>query len=256
MKSRKRVLVHVQQIGIGVAAGLAVIAAPVRAQAVHPARPAASGAITQPAAGAGFWKTVETYLQTTFANIGALGEGRKAPGQVFVAELEGLALRGPARAVSADVDLSWPVGAQDGTIYALKNLHVVRISPGKAPVAVGPQADWVKLIGVGPDGTVLGFVADPPFHRTASLAPSGAIVVGDRARSSDDEYRHGVLLQQSRAFADGARLRLIRSRRGGRGLDVLFERPGVGSVNVSDCGNDECGQPSLAPGGKRIFFVR
>jgi len=70
-----------------------------------------------------------------------------------------------------------------------------------------------------------------------------------------ERRRNGVLLQEGRDYSDGSRLEVRDSERGGRGRDVFLI--GVAGVrNLTDCGDDFCGQPSRSQDGLRIFYVR
>ena len=121
---------------------------------------------------------------------------------------------------------------------------------------VGAPAGWRKLLGVDPDdGTVIGLIDDDPFPRPALLGPDGKRT--DLPPPSDDQERKeiGVLLQESRSYADGARLEVRDSERGGRGRDVfLIERES--ERNLTDCGDDLCGQPARSIDGATFFYIR
>ena len=54
---------------------------------------------------------------------------------------------------------------------------------------------------------------------------------------------------------DGRELRVERSARGGRGFDVFLVSGNV-ARNLSDCGDDTCGQPSLSPQSQRALYIR
>ena len=201
-----------------------------------------------------FWRTVVDQLKHTLKNIGSLGEGGASQGRVFVAQL---GTQSPApRPVSADADLSWPVMASDGTVYALRDGLLGRVDGAGEFLPVGPKQErWMKLIGVGSDGSVLGLLRAPPFGRPAMLV-NGALEVGPAPTTPELRRQQGVLIQESREYDGGRQVRVGRSERGGRGFDVYYSRSGLGRVNVSDCGDDLCGQPSLSPDGSRILFIR
>ncbi len=120
---------------------------------------------------------------------------------------------------------------------------------------VGAPADWRKLLGVLPDETVIGFVEDEPFPRPALLSRDGERT--DLPPPADDAERKqiGVLLQEARGYADGARLEVRDSERGGRGRDV-FLIEGARERNLSDCGDDLCGQPARSMDGATFFYIR
>ena len=154
-------------------------------------------------------------------------------------------------------DLSWPVLAPDGTtVFALRGRQLVRFGvsvPNDAPV--GPEADWLKLMGVGPDGVVLGFMAGRPRAHPALATASGELRLLPQPETPDELRNVSLLLQENRTYADGRELRVERSTRGGRGFDVFLVAGGM-VRNLSDCGDDACGQPSLSPDGQRALYIR
>src|SRR5258706_1135491 len=110
-----------------------------------------------------FWKVVVGYLKNTFEYVGALGEGRTEAGQVWVADIDGTRRIGTARALDPSTNLSWPVFAPDGSLYALQSGRVVHLKDGKRGGIADSQRSWVKLIGVSPDRSLLGIVDAAPF---------------------------------------------------------------------------------------------
>jgi hypothetical protein len=120
---------------------------------------------------------------------------------------------------------------------------------------VGAPADWRKLLGVLPDGTVLGFVEADPLPRPALLQPDGSRV--DLSPPADEAglERNGTLLQERRDYADGIRLEVRDSMRGGRGSDV-FMIGGATTRDLTDCGDDVCGQPARTQDGTAVFYIR
>jgi len=226
---------------------------PIARQHADPQRPTAGRPVAQT-----FWRRLTEYFRLSFQNISSLGEGRTEPGRVYVATLRDGRLVGAAIPASAHTDLTWPVIAADGTVYALQGGRVVRILGEESLVPVGRTSRWIKLVGVAPDGSVLGLVAGSRFGRPAILFLDGTVLIGPAPTSAEDRRRHQLLLQQSRSFADGARLQLRRPEAHGQlldGMDVYLEHADS-SVAVSDCGNENCGQPSRSPDGTRIAFVR
>ena len=192
-------------------------------------------------------------LGLLFSNIGSLASGPSA-GEVWSFDKK----TGQRRRIGAQADLAWPVPSPDGQfIYALRGRQPVRIafSDGReAPV--GEPVGWRKLLGVDPeDGAALGFVDDEPFPRPALLRKDGERI--DLPPPADDAARKqiGILLQESRSYADGTRLEVQDSERGGRGRDV-FLIEGAQEQNLSDCGDDVCGQPARSMDGTVFFYVR
>jgi hypothetical protein len=116
-------------------------------------------------------------------------------------------------------------------------------------------AVWRKLIGVSPDGSILGIVAGSPRARPALVTPDAALRLLPPPESEQDRKNISLLLQENRAYADGRTLLVKRSARGGRGFDVFLVTP-EGERNLSDCGDERCSQPSLSPDGNRVLYVR
>ncbi len=192
-------------------------------------------------------------LGLLFSDIGSLASGPSA-GEVWQFDKK----TGQRRRIGATADLSWPSPSADGTtVYALRGSQVVRIAVSDGREApCGAPADWRKLLGVDPeDGTVIGLVDDDPFPRPALLGPDGKRT--DLPLLSDDAERKqiGVLLQEARSYADGARLEVRDSERGGRGRDV-FLIEGASERNLSDCGDNLCGQPARSIDGATVFYIR
>ncbi len=192
-------------------------------------------------------------LGLLFSDIGSLASGPVA-GEVWRVDKR----TGERRRIGAAADLSWPVPSPDGQfVYALRGRQAVRIAVSDGREApVGEPVDWRKLLGADPEeGTVLGLVDDEPFPRPALLHKGGERI--DLPPPADDAARKqiGVLLQESRSYADGARLEVRDSERGGRGHDV-FLIEGAHEQNLSDCGDDLCGQPARSMDGTMFFYVR
>jgi hypothetical protein len=207
--------------------------------------------------GANFWNIVAQYLKNTFEFVGSLGEGRAEAGQVWIAEVDGTRLIGAARALGPFTNLSWPVFGPDGEVYALEDKGVVRLTgTGKESALQNSSAPWVKLVGVGRDGSILGIMDDPPFGKIAILSPKGELTIGTSPASTEERERQAALLQESRTYADGRRLSISYSERGGRGLDIFIAASDRPTANISDCGDDACGQPSISPDGKWVAWIR
>jgi hypothetical protein len=203
-----------------------------------------------------FWHILVDHLRATFENIGSLGESGAGNGVVCLATVAQGRVES-VRPLAVDGGLSWPILDAAGNVYALRGRQLLRFpAGGGAREAVGAPADWVKLLGVAPDGAVLGFVASPPFARPAAISASGELTVFDPPVTDEDRQRHRALLQESRRFADGVELRIGRSGRGGRGYDVFLRTQDGSITDVSDCGDAYCGQPSISPDGKTVAFVR
>jgi hypothetical protein len=164
---------------------------------------------------------------------------------------------GAHRQVSNADDLSWPVFARDGdTVFALRGRQVVRLPmPAGGGVPLGPEADWRRLVGVDAEGDVLGFVAGRPRAQPALLTANGELLLLPQPEKEEERVHVSMLMQENLAYDDGRQLTVTRSRRGGRGYDVNLVN-GNSVQNLSDCGDDVCGQPSLSPDGRHVLYVR
>jgi hypothetical protein len=192
-------------------------------------------------------------LGLVFKGIGSLSGGAMT-GAVWCVDVR----TGERRAIGDAADLAWPVPSPNGTtVYALRGRQVVGIAIADGhETPIGAPAGWRKLIGVLPDGTILGFVEDDPRPRPAMLAPDGGRSELPPPTEVAERQRNGVLLQEAHDYADGTRLEVRDSERGGRGRDVfLIDRTGP-QKNLTDCGDDVCGQPSRSQDGFRIFYIR
>jgi len=192
-------------------------------------------------------------LRLALAGIGSLAGGTDAAGAVWRVDIR----NGEARRIGGAADLAWPVPSPNGqAVFALRGRQVVIITVGDGrETSVGAPADWRKLIGVAPDGTVLGFVEGDPRPRPALLAPGGRLTALPAPADDGERKRNGLLLQEMRDYADGVRLEVQDSERGGRGRDI-FLVAGAQQRNLSDCGDDLCLQPSRSNDGNYVFYIR
>jgi len=191
-------------------------------------------------------------LGLVFNGIGSLAGG-PASGAVWWVDVR----TGERRRIGSANNLAWPVPSVAGTaVYVLRGGQVVRIAVADgSETPVGTPAHWLKLLGVLQDGTVLGFVEDDPRPRPALLARDGGRMEMAAPADEPERRRNGVLLQEGRDYSDGTRLEVRDSERGGRGRDVFLI--GVaGARDLTDCGDDLCGQPSRSQDGRRIFYIR
>ena len=187
-----------------------------------------------------------------FSDIGSLASG-PAAGEVWQFDKR----TGQRRRIGATADLSWPAPSPDGSaVYALRGRQVVRIaiSDGQE-TPVGAPADWRKLLGVLPDGMIIGLIDDDPFPRPALLDQDGKRTDLPPPATNEERKQIGVLLQEARDYADGARLEVRDSERGGRGRDV-FLIEGASKRNLTDCGDELCGQPARSMDGVMFFYIR
>lgn len=191
-------------------------------------------------------------LGLLFSDIGSLANG-PAAGEIWQFEKR----TGERRRISATTDLAWPAPSPDrAAVYALRGRQVVRVavSDGRE-IPIGEPADWRKLLGVLPDGMIIGLVDDDPFPRWALLGQDGKRMELAPPATNDERKQIGVLLQEMRVYADGAKLEVRDSARGGRGRDVFLIEGGR-EQNLSDCGDDLCGQPARSIDGEIFFYIR
>jgi len=191
-------------------------------------------------------------LGLVFNGIGSLAGG-PAAGAVWSVDVR----TGERRRIGSADDLAWPVPSVAGTaVYVLRSGQVVRIAIADgSETPAGIPAHWLKLLGVLPDDTVLGFVEDDPRPRPALLARDGGRTEMAAPADEPERRRNGVLLQEGRDYVDGTRLEVRDSERGGRGRDVFLISV-AGVRNLTDCGDDFCGQPSRSQDGFRVFYIR
>jgi hypothetical protein len=145
--------------------------------------------------------------------------------------------------------LSWPVASTaSSSVFALHGPKLVRLDADGTEAPAGGAAAWRKLLGVLPDGSVLGFATDEPRARPALVSPDGSVQILPAPETDADRERESFALQEERDYADGTRLRVHRSERGGQGFDIFLVKDGT-QRNLTDCGNARCGQPSLTSDG-------
>lgn len=192
-------------------------------------------------------------LRLVLAGIGSLGGGDEPGGTVWRVDIR----NGEARRIGSAANLAWPVPSPNGlAVFALRGKQVVSIAVSDgSETPVGAPADWRKLIGVPPDGTVLGFIEDDPRPRPALLEANGQLTMLPAPADDRERKRNGLLLQEMRDYADGVRLEVRDSERGGRGRDI-FLIDGPRQKNLSDCGDDRCSQPSRSIDGNYVFYIR
>jgi hypothetical protein len=117
--------------------------------------------------------------------------------------------------------LSWPVAAtSDGPVFALHGRQLVRTVADGSEAPLGNGGAWRKLLGVLPDGRILGFVVGEPRARPALLLLDHIVQVVPAPESDEERQREAFALQEDRDYADGTRLVVRRSERGGEGFDI------------------------------------
>lgn len=197
-----------------------------------------------------FWGGVRA-LNILVQNIATLSGGAER-GEVWISNLQ----TETRSRVGTAQDLAWPVLAPDGaTVFALRAGRLLRIDGAGAEVPVGTEANWRKLLGVTPEGIVLGLVAGSSRARPAATGTGGVVSILPEPETEETWSRVAILLQENRAYEGGKELVVRRSTRGGRGFDVFLLADGR-TQNISDCGDSACGQPSLSSDGTHVLYVR
>lgn len=204
-----------------------------------------------------FFKQLIDYLHVTFENIGSLGDNVVAYGQIWSVEFDTSGKPAKPNKISEASNLAWPVLAPKGqTIYAIQQDRIVQLSDSGQPITeVDNQKQWIKLFGVTEHGDILGMIYEDGKSILATLQADRKIILSPAPKSEEEQERKSILEQENRAYAGNRSLHVERSTRGGRGFDVFF-KTGELVVNLSDCGDDRCGQPSLSPDFRRVFYVR
>jgi hypothetical protein len=204
----------------------------------------------------GFFQQLIESLHVTFQRIGSLGESAVASGQIWSVEFDASGKPVKPIKISAADDLAWPVLGPSGRIYAIQKGRIVQLgNDGRSITKVDKQKQWIKLFGVTEQGDVLGMIYENNESILASLRSDGKIRKHPTPASEEEEKRKSILEQENRAYAGDRSLYVERSTRGGRGFDVFLKK-GEEVINVSDCGDDACGQPSLSPDFRRVLYVR
>lgn len=200
----------------------------------------------------GWLERLLAQLQLTLEKISSLGDSGIEAGQLWVVELRDHGSTGTPRRLGAADDLAWPVAGRQ-RIFAIQGQRAVEMTTGE-PQPLGPAGiHWHKLVGVVPDGTLLGITVDAEgAPRLATLLPDGTLK--SQPADTRDQVLLATLLQESRSYTGGRTLQVDRPV-SGQGFDVFLTVAGE-THNVSECRGDACGQPSLSADGKRVVFIR
>jgi hypothetical protein len=203
-----------------------------------------------------FLELVVEQLRLTFEAIGSLNETPLVEGQLWEARIDAEGRVRSRRRIGTDSSLAWPVSPPGGDkIWALQAGHLVSVAADGSIAKPADDTRWCKLLGATSAGQVLGFVAAKPQAVPAIFTPPAGLVRGVPEDDGESAEKLAVLRQDTRSYAGQTRLSVARSERGGRGFDVYLSGPS-GRSNVSDCGDDSCGQASLASEPDRVLYVR
>jgi hypothetical protein len=197
-----------------------------------------------------FWGVLDK-LGIVIRSLGSLGGGVEH-GEVWMVNLR----TAERHRVGSSNDLAWPVlTPDDRTVFALRDSRLVRVAADGTPEAWGGGVGWRKLLAVAPDGAILGFISSRPRAQPAMLLPSGMLVNLPQPQTEQERLNTSILLQEERDYADGTRLEVKRSERGGHGFDIYLLAAGR-TQNLSDCGDNACGQPSLSADGEFVVYIQ
>lgn len=206
-----------------------------------------------------FLKAIIDSLNVTFEALGSLGESALDYGQLWAVDIDNSQKPLKPRRVGSVNDLSWPVAGSDGiSIIALQQGKIVRVGKdGHATNILHSESQWNKLIGVNEEGTIFGFVYDDGKIKPALLLSGGRLQVmkPSSTLSGEDRKRISLLTQETRSYIGDRTLFVDRSERGGRGFDVYL-KSGNEVYNLSNCGDDRCGQASFSPNFRMVLFIR
>ena len=205
----------------------------------------------------GFFSSIVNYLNITFEAIGSLAGGDEEGGQLWLAEIGNSGTLNAPERISEFTDLNWPViGPDNTTIYALQNKQIIKLNrKGELLNVYSSNYPWVKLIGVNKDNSVLGLIMDDSKTKPAMLLNEKEQIIIESNMSDEDSYNKSVLLQETRTYADGRKLFVDRSERGGRGFDIFYKFDN-NVINISDCGHDTCTQPSLSSDFNFVLYIK
>jgi len=205
----------------------------------------------------GFFSSILNFLNMTFEAFGSLSDDSGEIGQIWLVELNTSGTVIGSKRIGNLNNLSWPVmGPDNSTICALQDGKVIKLNKDGQPLdTIKNEYNWVKLFGVTEDFSILGMISDGSETKPAILSKDGKQFLINSPFLEDEKVRISILLQGTRSYIGDRKLFVERSERGGRGFDVFLKwREKV--INVSDCGDDRCRQPSFSPDFKFVLFIK
>lgn len=189
------------------------------------------------------------------------GNSDTAAGRLWITNIES----GASAGLTSDSGYRWPVYEPGGaSLVALKGDAMVRIPAHKGKTEVLHLVPGVdKLVGFDrSDPDKLLVVVDNGTAPIAVLSLNSGKLAALPYNAKSDEHRLMLSHARSEERAYGTtRVKVKReSRKDMEGTvewtDVFVQRGTESARNVSNCGGDNCGQPSLSPGGNEVVFVR
>ena len=147
-------------------------------------------------------------------------------------------------------------GPDNSTIYAIQDGKIIKLNKdGQLLDTFKQELNWVKLIGVTEDFSIIGIISDNSKLKPVILSNKGDELLINSVLSDEETVWISTLLQETRSYIGDRKLFVERSERGGRGFDVFFKW-GDKVINISDCGDDRCRQPSLSPDLNFILYTK
>ncbi len=204
-----------------------------------------------------FFKVLTDELHMLFKSIASLGDGAVHAGELWSVQIDASGTPSERKRLGSLSNLSWPVAHPNGSIiYALQNNKLVRlINNYNDAEVVNKSVNWIKLLGVTEDGTILGLIYKDNKTKPVILYDTGEMKIHHSTLSTDDQLRLSRLLQESRSYTDNRTLFVDRSEKGNQGFDVYL-KSGNRSINLSDCADDNCGQASISKDFHSALFIR
>ena len=205
----------------------------------------------------GFFARLVEELSISLTAIGSLGGGDVEFGELWTAHIDETGRVSEPHRIGTVDDIAWPVMDSEGKkVFAIQQRKLIRLNLRDNTITtVEMSKSWYKLLGVDANDQVFALVWDKEEMKPAIWMPQGEILLDDSPLNETDEKRIALLLQEARAYAGDRTLFVDRSERGGRGFDVLL-KVGDKTINLSNCGDDSCGQASLSADFKHVLFVR
>jgi hypothetical protein len=183
-------------------------------------------------------------------------------GDLWISDLSGGHMTTP---LTTDGGYASPVFANDGGIYALKGMAIVRVSrQGKSPVEVQRVTGVVKLVGFDGAADDLIVLLEPARAGSplgvVSLKSGKLTVLSYHADSENERRMLAEVRGQGRVYGDTTVYTKAETKSGlSRTLewtDIYVKRGSEAPRNVSLCDGATCSQPTLSPDGHTVVYVK
>jgi hypothetical protein len=241
-----------------------ILAASADAQDTGAGNGAGAGQASQAAKKEPFWKRALRTTGVAYNPSSLKGPGDEvATGEVWVAEVGS----GTTRKLTAEGGFRSPVFSPKGNdVFVLKGTEVMRLGrTGGEARKVCAVAGAYKLVGFSmDDGDKVLVVTEDDAGRSGvallSIATGKTEALPYDAASAEDRRMVEHLRSWDRVYGDASVYVKRRSKETLAGteewLDVFLKAGAGEAVDVSNCDGVNCGQPSLAPDGKLVAFVK